>query len=175
MWHDIYRVIRKSNKNLEDTLLRKTPNGTIKTPAESADLLSETFYPTDEIENELNPILNHMWGKLRKMKLAAHKTLAIVVTKKRKFENRKLTLDNIEIKFTDSVTILGLTIDVNLNFIKHVDRTSEKSIQLYKKVARAARANWGLITEILRTIYITVVEPTVLYAAGAWGSVADKK
>ncbi|KAI8439036.1 hypothetical protein MSG28_012908 [Choristoneura fumiferana] len=41
-------------------------------------------------------------------------------------------------------------------------------------VARAARAQWGLNSAIVKTIYQAVVEPTVLYAAGAWGHVVER-
>ncbi|XP_063628219.1 uncharacterized protein LOC134799713 [Cydia splendana] len=37
-----------------------------------------------------------------------------------------------------------------------------------------AKAQWGLNPDILRTIFYTVVEPTILYAAGAWGSIAAR-
>ncbi|CAK1586573.1 unnamed protein product [Parnassius mnemosyne] len=130
-----------------------------------------------DLEKELNPVLYHIinWAKKRKMKLAAQKTQAILITKKMKFENPKIVMGETEISFSDTITILGLTIDADLNFLKHVDRVTEKAIQLYKKVAKTARTNWGLNPEILRTIYITVVEPTILYAASVWGHVANKK
>ncbi|CAK1579579.1 unnamed protein product [Parnassius mnemosyne] len=130
-----------------------------------------------DLEQELNTALDHIlaWAKTRKMRLAAQKTQAILLTRKLKYETPSLSLDNKAITFSNSITILGLTIDANLNFVKHVDVVTEKAIQLYKKVSRTARANWGLNSEILRTIYITVVEPTILYAAGAWGTTANKK
>ncbi|CAK1595985.1 unnamed protein product [Parnassius mnemosyne] len=130
-----------------------------------------------DLEYELNTALDHIlaWTKTRKMKLEPQKTQAIFLTRKLKYDTPKLFLDNTTIMFSESITILGLTIDANLNFIKHIDTATEKATQLYKKNSRAARANWSLNPEILRTIYITVVEPTVLYAAGAWGSTASKQ
>ncbi|GBP96395.1 hypothetical protein EVAR_90492_1 [Eumeta japonica] len=43
-----------------------------------------------------------------------------------------------------------------------------KATNIYKGLARAAKATWGLSPEVVRTIYITVIEPTVLYASCAW-------
>ncbi|CAK1596680.1 unnamed protein product [Parnassius mnemosyne] len=52
VWQGIYRVIRKSGKAPEDTLLRTTSQSCILTPGESAQLLADTFYPTDEITTD---------------------------------------------------------------------------------------------------------------------------
>ncbi|GBP96905.1 Putative 115 kDa protein in type-1 retrotransposable element R1DM [Eumeta japonica] len=41
-------------------------------------------------------------------------------------------------------------------------------------LARAAKATWGLSPEIVRTIYITVIEPIVLYASCAWAPATRK-
>ncbi|XP_063893008.1 uncharacterized protein LOC135117540 [Helicoverpa armigera] len=45
---------------------------------------------------------------------------------------------------------------------------------MYKQLARAAGASWGLQPEIIRTIYTAAVEPTILYAASAWAPAANK-
>ncbi|GBP98225.1 Putative 115 kDa protein in type-1 retrotransposable element R1DM [Eumeta japonica] len=70
--------------------------------------------------------------------------------------------------------ILGLTIDKKLTFIPHVAKACKKATNIYKGLARAARATWGLSSEIVRTIYITVIEPIVLYASCAWAPATRK-
>lgn len=51
MWDGIYRVIRKTAKRHEDTLLRNT-NGITLSPTQSAELLTKTFYPDDSVETD---------------------------------------------------------------------------------------------------------------------------
>ncbi|XP_045770435.1 uncharacterized protein LOC123870963 [Maniola jurtina] len=77
-------------------------------------------------------------------------------------------MDGFELQETDTLRVLGLTLDKNLNYVQHIKEVTAKSIKLYKKVSRTARAHWGLSPEILKTIYISVVEPTMLYAANVW-------
>ncbi|GBP45793.1 Modular serine protease [Eumeta japonica] len=50
-----------------------------------------------------------------------------------------------------------------LTFIPHVAKACKKAANIYKGLARAAKATWGLSSEVVRTIYITVIEPIVLY------------
>ncbi|GBP96467.1 Putative 115 kDa protein in type-1 retrotransposable element R1DM [Eumeta japonica] len=69
---------------------------------------------------------------------------------------------------------LGLTIDKKLTFIPHVAKACKKATNIYKGLARAAKATWGLSPEIVRTIYITVIEPIVLYASCAWAPATRK-
>ncbi|GBP96827.1 Putative 115 kDa protein in type-1 retrotransposable element R1DM [Eumeta japonica] len=53
-------------------------------------------------------------------------------------------------------------------------RPVRKATNIYKGLARAAKATWGLSPEVVRTIYITVIEPTVLYASCAWAPATGK-
>lgn len=43
-----------------------------------------------------------------------------------------------------------------------------------QQLACAARVSWGLSPAIIRTIYVAVIEPIVLYAANVWGPAASK-
>ncbi|XP_049871185.1 uncharacterized protein LOC126370390 [Pectinophora gossypiella] len=45
---------------------------------------------------------------------------------------------------------------------------------LYKLLARSAKISWGLSPEVIRTIYVAVIEPTILYAASVWAAAASK-
>lgn len=50
----------------------------------------------------------------------------------------------------------------------------KKAADIYKQLARAVRITWGLNGEIVRPIYVAVIEPIVLYAASAWSPAAEK-
>ncbi|GBP21030.1 hypothetical protein EVAR_11061_1 [Eumeta japonica] len=47
-------------------------------------------------------------------------------------------------------------------------------MSIYKGIARAAKATWGLSPEIVRTIYVAAIEPIVTYASCAWAPATKK-
>ncbi|GBP97549.1 Putative 115 kDa protein in type-1 retrotransposable element R1DM [Eumeta japonica] len=47
-------------------------------------------------------------------------------------------------------------------------KACKKATNVYKRIARAARVTWGLNPEIVRTIYVAVIESMLLYAVCAW-------
>ncbi|KAL0819075.1 hypothetical protein ABMA28_008348, partial [Loxostege sticticalis] len=67
------------------------------------------------------------------------------------------------LELLDTVRLIGVTIDRHLNFQRHLDEVSAKAISLYRVISRAARAQWGLNPEILKSFYVPVIEPMVLY------------
>ena len=129
-----------------------------------------------EVERVANEALERvsMWGRKAKMKFAAHKTQAILVTRKLKFDEPRVALDGVPIVLGETLKVLGLTIDKKLTFLPHIEESYRRAINLYKRVARTASAGWGLNSCVLRVIYRAVVEPTVLYAANVWGARATR-
>ncbi|GBP60479.1 Putative 115 kDa protein in type-1 retrotransposable element R1DM [Eumeta japonica] len=92
----------------------------------------------------------------------------MVLTKKLKYDDPVVHMNGEQISSVGEIRLLGLTIDKKLTFIPHVAKACKKAANIYKGLARAAKATWGLSPEIVRTIYITVIEPIVLYASCAW-------
>ncbi|XP_050558906.1 uncharacterized protein LOC126912164 [Spodoptera frugiperda] len=129
-----------------------------------------------EIEQQANAALEHVraWGVKNKLKFAPHKTSAMVITRKLKYDTPRLAMGGIDIGMSKEVKILGLTIDAGLTFNSHVAGACKKAIAIYKHLARSARVSWGLHPEVVRSIYTAVVEPIVLYAASAWAPAVNK-
>ncbi|GBP98475.1 hypothetical protein EVAR_59901_1 [Eumeta japonica] len=90
--------------------------------------------------------LVHCWGVRNKLRFAPSKTLDGADQK---------------LKYDDPV------VHMNGEQISHWRNTPSG-------LARAAKATWGLSSEVVRTIYITVIEPTVLYASCAWAPATGK-
>ncbi|XP_052741129.1 putative 115 kDa protein in type-1 retrotransposable element R1DM [Bicyclus anynana] len=156
---------------LLDSLLEKTSGMKVYLQAFADDiLLIGVGDDGKNIEEDINSALKIIlaWGRDNKLNFAPHKTQATLFTKKLKFQNPRLTIDNTVIQLQEHLKILGLTLDKNLNYLKHLDETTGKAINLFKAVSKTARAHWGLNPDIIRTIYISVVEPTILYAANVW-------
>lgn len=114
------------------------------------------------------------WGVDNKLSFAAHKTSAMVITKKLKYDNPEIYMAGTRLNLVEEIKLLGLIIDRKLTFNAHVTATCKKTADIYKQLACAAKVNWGLNKEIIRTIYVSVIEPIVLYAASAWSPSAEK-
>lgn len=131
---------------------------------------------TPLIEQQANSVLDHVygWGIKNKLKFAPHKTNAMVITKKLKFDAPNLHMGSTPINLVNEVKILGLVIDNKLTFNSHVSQVCKKALNIYKQLARAARISWGLNSETIRTIYVAVIEPIIMYASSAWAAAAKK-
>lgn len=114
------------------------------------------------------------WGGRARMKFAAHKTQAMVVTRKLRPINPKVFLEGVPVTIQGSVKVLGLIIDSRLNFAQHLDAAYTRAVNLCRRVAGAASAGWGLNSGVLRIIYGAVVEPVMLYGASTWAEVANR-
>ncbi|GBP78752.1 Putative 115 kDa protein in type-1 retrotransposable element R1DM [Eumeta japonica] len=91
---------------------------------------------------------------------------------KLKFDVPTICMGHTTIALVDEIRLLGLTIDKRLTFVPHVSKACKKAANIYKGIARAAKATWGLSPEIVRTIYVAVIEPIVMYAC-AWAPAAS--
>lgn len=123
-----------------------------------------------EMEDTVNRVLDKVvqWGDQNKLNFAAHKTNVMLLTKKLKFSPPHLEMSGTTLALVDEVKLLGLTIDRNLNFNSHVRAVCKKAAAIYKQLACAAKVTWGLNGEIIRTVYVAVIEPIVTYGACAW-------
>ncbi|XP_063382997.1 uncharacterized protein LOC134669402 [Cydia fagiglandana] len=162
---------------LLDPLLRKLEQNGVFCQAFADDVV--LIFDGDtalDIETQANATLEHVrtWGIDHKLKFAPHKTCAMVITRKLKFDAPRLSMGGVNIAMSNEIKILGLTIDHKLTFNQHVAGVCRKALNMYKKLARTARVSWGLHPEVIRTIYTAAVEPVVLYAASAWAPAAKK-
>ncbi|CAK1595281.1 unnamed protein product [Parnassius mnemosyne] len=129
-----------------------------------------------KLEKDINETLRIIteWGKKHKLRFAPQKTQSIIITKKLKYHRPCLHIEGLTLQYTNQMKVLGLTIDNNVNFKAHLDSVCRKAINIYKMVSRAAKAHWELNSEIIKTIYSAVVEPTILYAASCWAETTEK-
>ncbi|XP_052748288.1 uncharacterized protein LOC128200104 [Galleria mellonella] len=161
-----------------DQVLESTQYPHVRIQAFADDILLIAQGDTgEEIEGNLNSALTKLvaWGKKLKLQFAPQKTQAVLFTRKIKYNTPKLVMDGIHIRLQKELKVLGLTIDQNLNFRKHLSNVTKKALNIYKSVSRMARAQWGLNSDILKLIYRTVVEPTILYAASCWAQTTNKR
>ncbi|XP_050563633.1 uncharacterized protein LOC126913011 [Spodoptera frugiperda] len=160
-----------------DSLLQKVSSRGIHCQAFADDVVlvisDHTTGPLQQAANEILDIVSE-WGAQNKLRFAAHKTNAMVLTKKLKYDLPELYMSGTRLNLVQEVKLLGLIIDHKLTFNAHVSATCKKAADIYKQLACAARVTWGLNRDIIRTIYVSVVEPIVMYAASAWAPAAEK-
>lgn len=156
------------NLILDDLLDSKLPAGCqVQAYADDVLLIARHMDPL-QLENITNDALKLIssWGKTVKLEFGAEKTQLIGFTKK---SNKcKIIMDNRNIKFNKQIKYLGIIIDQKLNFIKHVEFTTNKVKKLFYKLSTFIRPTWGVHPENVRTIYKQVIEPIICYAAGIW-------
>ncbi|XP_063539417.1 uncharacterized protein LOC134748560 [Cydia strobilella] len=129
-----------------------------------------------EIETRANAALDHAreWGVSNKLRFAPHKTNAMVITRRLKYDTPRLSMGGTSIAMVKEMKLLGVTIDDKLTFNSHVSNVCRKAIAVYKQLSRAAKTDWGLHPEVVKIIYVATVEPIILYAASVWAHAANK-
>ncbi|CAH2207795.1 jg27143, partial [Pararge aegeria aegeria] len=162
---------------LLDPLLDQISEGGVHCQAFADDIvLVFSGCSISKLEQQAVRVLNHVyeWGVSNKLKFAPHKTNAMVVTKKLKWDDPHIHMGSTEIKIVKEIKILGLLVDHKLNFNNHITEVCKKASNIYKPLARAAKIHWGLNSEIIRTIYVAVIEPIIMYASSVWAPATQK-
>lgn len=113
------------------------------------------------------------WGRSVKLTFGPTKTQLISFTPKAK--TARIVMDGHVLSFSHHIKFLGVILDEKLLFREHVRYITDKAVKIFSKLCTYTRPTWGAHPDNVRTIYRHVVEPTITYAAGIWGQVADKK
>ena len=129
-----------------------------------------------EVSRSANAALAHVqgWGVRNKLRFAPHKTCAMTITNKLKYDTPILSMAGVDIGMVKKMKLLGLTIDEKLTFNEHAANVCKRAANVYKRLSRAAKVSWGLNTEVIHTIYTATIEPIVTYAAAAWAPATKK-
>ncbi|GBP65862.1 Putative 115 kDa protein in type-1 retrotransposable element R1DM [Eumeta japonica] len=149
-----------------DSLLRELGELGVYVQAFADDVvLKFSGQSASSIEEDANRALArvHCWGVRNKLRFAPSKTNSMMLTKKLKYDDPVVHMNGEQISLVGEIRLLGLIIDRKLTFVPHVAKACKKATNIYKGLTRAARSGlttWGLSPEVVRTIYITVIEPT---------------
>ena len=108
-----------------------------------------------------------MWLPKHGLEMAANKTQAIMVTKKRAYIKPIIMIENEEIQWQRQMTYLGVEIDVGLNFGPHIEKIAKKGLETCARVARMM-PNVNGPREKKRRLLAAVATSQILYAAPAW-------
>ncbi|GBM94020.1 Putative protein in type-1 retrotransposable element R1DM [Araneus ventricosus] len=120
-----------------------------------------------------------------KLSLSIHKCQAVVyrsISSQRLSKrnstilNRKPTfkINNISIKITDSLKILGIYIDQKLSWTAHINSLHDKVLTLTSNFNRIIKSDWSVDKNLIKTWYLTTIEKSLLYGASVWGGALTK-
>ena len=110
------------------------------------------------------------WAKKNKIELNPTKSEACIFTNSLKDRNKRMgiTMGGKVIEIKKEITFLGITLESNMSFTKQKKRVVKRIKERMKIIGAIAKNEWGWDREKLITIYKTMVESNVWYAASAW-------
>ncbi|XP_058790181.1 uncharacterized protein LOC131663667 [Phymastichus coffea] len=103
------------------------------------------------------------------LKIAKHKTEAVLISSRKKRETLKLQVGDCEIKSQPSVRYLGVMIDARLCFKDQVEHTSKKASAVGEALSRLM-PNLGGPKPRRRALLSSVVMSILTYGIVIWGS-----
>ena len=115
------------------------------------------------------------WFSANKLSLNVAKTKYVIFhspQKKLPTHLSNIKIGNFSIERADSVKFLGIWVDQNMNWKKHIDT---KCSQAVKVAAILSRLKHLLPISILRTIYNSLFLPHLSYGILAWGNVSNSE
>ena len=127
-----------------------------------------------EIERSLNKDLQTLsnWLSVNKLSLNLTKTHTMLFTLNNRLKQYKpqIKIDNTEIESTTSTTFLGVIIDQNFSWSKHLTHLANK---ISKAIGILKKASHAFNKATLRTLYYSFVHPYFNYCVLIWGNAAN--
>jgi ribonuclease HI len=142
------------------------------------DIIIRAFGNTiEEIENKSETALKRIneWAKENKLKFNPNKTQALLCTKKLKYRQPKIKIEEHILENVKHIKHLGIIIDSKLSWRKHTEYISTKGRLLTNNLIRFAKQKFGLNQKALETIYKGAVLPTITYASSVWYKSIERK
>ena len=117
------------------------------------------------------------WARTVKLTINAIKTVFSLFSRRHwaTIEDIRLTLAGSSLKPSTETRYLGLTLDWRLSWRPHIEARCLAATRLGLMVRRHIGKNWGLSGERIRTVYSTVVEPTINYCCSVWCAAPDRR
>ncbi|GBO06904.1 hypothetical protein AVEN_142641-1 [Araneus ventricosus] len=183
-WEGPYTIVKKLN----DVIYRvqRSPNAKPKAFADDLALVIGGR-TAREFEKNTNAALAKIASCLDSLKLtlSIQKCQAIIYRSIlfQKFSKRNSTvlnrkptfkIKNTTIKITDSLKILGITIDNKLTWTAHINTLYDRTLFLTSNFNRIIKTDWSVNKNLIKFWYNTVIEKALLYGASVWGGALNK-
>ena len=124
------------------------------------------------VENYTNVELSkiHGWAKNNKIKFNDTKSKVMLVSRRKRKENKNITvyLNNKPLEQVTQIKYLGIILDHKFRFHDHITYAAEKSAKLIHSLSKAAKLTWGIKHKAIETIYKGAILPQLTYGAPVW-------
>jgi len=115
------------------------------------------------------------WAFHRKIKFNTNKTQACIFHSRARMKGARLIFDNIEIPICNYIKVLGITLDRDLTFIKHINETTNKLVNIIPRIKNCANANFGPSAQALKLVYNSLAVPVLTFGCEIWGEALARK
>ena len=119
----------------------------------------------ETINNELEEL--SLWFKVNRLSLNIKKTNFIVFGSRNSNVNFNIHINNIKIDRVNDTKFLGVHIDANLSWSKHLNVIQKK---VSKSIGVMSRIKNKLNEETKLTLYSTLILPHLTYCCSIWGN-----
>ncbi|GFW09032.1 probable RNA-directed DNA polymerase from transposon BS [Trichonephila clavipes] len=126
-----------------------------------------------ESEKALNTTLNGIaaWAENLKLTIKADNTNYCIFSTDRRHRssfNANIKIHSSQIKKVDLPTYLGVTLDPELRFSKHIEQTANKALGKLNILRKLSGTSWGSRSQTLKSTFCTVIRPDLEYATPIW-------
>ncbi|GFX74710.1 probable RNA-directed DNA polymerase from transposon BS [Trichonephila clavipes] len=126
-----------------------------------------------ESEKALNTTLKGIaeWADNHKLTINADKTNYCIFSTDRRHRSRfnaNIKIQNSQIKKVDLPTYLGVTLDPELRFSKHIKQTANKALGKLNILRKLSGTSWGSRPQTLKSSFCTVIRQVLEYATPIW-------
>jgi ribonuclease HI len=137
---------------------------------------AESIRKAENITNmEMNKIQN--WAKNNKINFNEQKSKAMVITRRKRKENKEISIymNNKPLVQVQKIKYLGIILDSKLKFREHIMYIASKCTKLIHALSKSAKLSWGLSHEAMYTIYKGAILPLLLYGVPVWINALEKE
>ena len=114
------------------------------------------------------------WMDSRGLKLALHKTEAVLMTDRRVFQKPVIRLANEVIEWRKQLRYLGVELDYKLSFGPHIKKIAERALETTTQLSRIMPNTRGP-SEWKRKLVCSSAYSQLLYAAPVWAGALERK
>ena len=116
------------------------------------------------------------WGNRCGLVFNPSKTVAVMFSRRKVKDYRKVKMNGIEVEYSSSVKYLGVTLDRRLDWKEHILNKISAAKKLMFTINQAVRGNWGPSPELSLWAFTGIVRTSLTYAAFCWAhAVTGKK
>ena len=132
---------------------------------------------THDMYKNMQRMLNklYLWGKSKNLTFNPEKSIAILLCKKRKPQEKYLKMGGKLIKHDKQVKYLGVTLDKKLNWRLHINDKINTCKGMLTNLLNKYRHTTRSRPKLMKWIYTGVIRPKLTYACMIWGPNANTK